>query len=485
MKEERVTAEILKKQYPVDREKADKILAKEAGQNRRKLIVLDDDPTGVQTVHDISVYTDWTLESIRNGFAEENNLFFILTNSRGLTEEQTTRVHTELAERVEQVAYEFDMDYMIISRGDSTLRGHYPLEPMLLRRVAEEHGRKIDGEILCPYFKEGGRFTVGNVHYVQYGDELVPCGQTEFAKDETFGYHASSLPEYIEEKTKGQYKASDVICISLDDLRLQNYEKIEEQLLSVHDFGKIIVNAADDCDVRVFAAALYRAMAKGKHYMIRCAAALVKALGNISDQNLLKRQDMVTLTSDHGGIIVVGSHTKKTTAQLEELKRVPGIEFIEMNSDLVLEEGALQAETKKIVERAGKQIEAGVTVCVSTKRALLTVENDTPEAALLRSVQISDALQKCVGELTVVPAFVVAKGGITSSDVGTKALRVKRAWVLGQIAPGVPVWRTGKESLFPGTPYVIFPGNVGEVKTLREAVEVLLEHGKSSSIKRI
>ena len=114
MKEERVTAEILKKQYPVDREKADKILAKEAGQNRRKLIVLDDDPTGVQTVHDISVYTDWTLESIRNGFAEENNLFFILTNSRGLTEEQTTRVHTELAERVEQVAYEFDMDDIII-----------------------------------------------------------------------------------------------------------------------------------------------------------------------------------------------------------------------------------------------------------------------------------------------------------------------------------------------------------------------------------
>lgn len=474
MKEEKVPASILEELPPVRRAEADAVLKEEAEKNRRKLIVLDDDPTGVQTVHDISVYTDWSLESLRSGFAEEHDLFFILTNSRGMTEEQTTRVHTEIAERAEQVSKETGKDYMILSRGDSTLRGHYPLETEILRGVAEQHGRKTDGEILCPYFKEGGRFTVGNVHYVRYGEELVPCGQTEFAKDETFGYHSSSLPEYIEEKTGGRYKAADVICIELEDLRSLNYEKIEEQLLSVHDFGKIIVNAADDCDVRVFAAALYRAMAKGKNYMIRCAAALVKAMGNVSDRSLLSRAEMVTLQSPHGGIIAVGSHTKKTTMQLEELKKVPGITFIEMNSDLVLEEGALEKEQERVVKEASELISQGITVCVSTKRTLLKVEHDTPESALLRSVKISDALQRCVGELQVVPAFVVAKGGITSSDVGTKALQVKKALVLGQIAPGVPVWKTGSESRFPGTPYVIFPGNVGEVQTLRQAVEVLL-----------
>ena len=66
-------------------------------------------------------------------------------------------------------------------------------------------------------------------------------------------------------------------------------------------------------------------------------------------------------------------------------------------------------------------------------------------------------------------------GGITSSDVGTKALGVKRALVMGQIRPGIPVWKTGPESRFPDTPYVIFPGNVGEDSTLRECVEVLTE----------
>ena len=59
-------------------------------------MVLDDDPTGVQTVHDVSVYTDWSYESIKKGFEEDNKLFYILTNSRGFTVEQTTRAHVEI-----------------------------------------------------------------------------------------------------------------------------------------------------------------------------------------------------------------------------------------------------------------------------------------------------------------------------------------------------------------------------------------------------
>lgn len=476
MKDAIIRAETLQSYPAVDEAKVDAALKAEADANTRKIIVLDDDPTGVQTVHDVSVYTDWTLESLRSGFAAPEKLFFVLTNSRGFTVEQTTKAHTEIAQNVDAVAKEFGMDYLIVSRSDSTLRGHYPLETDLLRRVAEQTAqRTTDGEILCPYFKEGGRFTLNNVHYVRYGEELIPAGQTEFAADETFGYTASNLCEYVEEKTAGVYKKESVTCIGLDSLRAMDFDGIEQQLLAVQGFNKIVVNAVEECDVKVFAVALYRAMAKGKHYMIRCAAALVKAIGNISTRPLLRRSEMVTLQNNAGGIIVVGSHTKKTTAQLAELKKVAGIVFIEMNSDLVLQPGRLEAESAAVVARAGELIAQGTTVCVSTKRALLTVENDTPEAALVRSVKISDALQDCVGKLAVTPAFVVAKGGITSSDVGTKALRVKCALVLGQIAPGVPVWRTGPESRFPATPYVIFPGNVGEVNTLRNAVEILLE----------
>lgn len=472
---ERLNSSVLDSFPEVDLEKIDWLLAEESQKSKRKIVVLDDDPTGVQTVHDVSVYTDWTLENIRKGFAEENALFFILTNSRGFTAEQTTKAHREIGQRVDQVSKETGIDYLIISRGDSTLRGHYPLETQLLREEAEKaNSWKMDGEILCPYFKEGGRFTIGDVHYVRYGEKLVPAGETEFAKDKTFGYTSSDLKEYIEEKTKGLYRAGDVVSISLEEIRAVDLDGITEKLLSVKNFGKVIVNAIDNEDVKIFSIALYRALEKGKHFTYRTAAAFVKAFGNISDKPLLTRDEMVTSQSQNGGIIVIGSHTKKTTAQFEEMSKIPGLVTMEMNSDLVLKEGALEEEAKRISETCGRLITEGKTVAVYTKRKLLTVENDTKEEALIRSVKISDAVQSVVGMLPATPAFVVAKGGITSSDVGTKALKVQKARVLGQIRPGIPVWQTGEESRFPGTPYVIFPGNVGEVTTLREAVEILM-----------
>lgn len=183
---------------------------------------------------------------------------------------------------------------------------------------------------------------------------------------------------------------------------------------------------------------------------------------------------MVSGETKNGGIIVVGSHTKKTTSQLEELRKVPNLEFLEFNSDLVLDEEEFEKEVQRTIQKEEELLKTGKTVVVYTKRKLLVIENDTKEEALIRSVKISDAVQSLVGKLNVTPAFVIAKGGITSSDVGTKALQVKRAEVVGQIRPGIPVWKTGEESRFPGIPYIIFPGNVGEMTTLREAVEILL-----------
>nr|WP_245867618.1 nucleotide-binding domain containing protein [Sporomusa silvacetica] len=333
---------------------------------------------------------------------------------------------------------------------------------------------KVDGEIICPYFREGGRFTIDNIYYVQYGDFLVPAGETEFAKDKTFGYQSSDLTEYIEEKSKGRYKKEQVVTISLQELRALNIEKIVDKLIHVTNFGKVVVNAIDACDVKVFCIAFYRALAQGKVFLFRTVAGIVKELGAIADKPLLTRQEMVTSSGATGGIIVVGSHTEKTTSQVEQLKTVAGIRFIEFNSDLVLEEERFQEEIDSVVKQEEALLNQGVTVVVYTKRKLLTLDNDSKKDALARSVKISDAVQSLVGRLNVTPAFVVAKGGITSSDVGTKALKVKRANVLGQIRPGVPVWQTGEESKFPQIPYVIFPGNVGEQNTLKEVVEILL-----------
>lgn len=471
---ENLDASVLESFPAHDEELLDELLNRELANNSSKIVVLDDDPTGVQTIHDVAVYTNWSPQSVADGFDEPEKVFYILTNSRGLTEEQTTAVHREIAQTVTRTGREKNKSWLIISRSDSTLRGHYPLETELLKEEMEKCGIRVDGEIICPFFREGGRFTIGNIHYVRYGDKLVPASETEFAKDKTFGYTKSNLCEYVEEKTGGRHKASDVIAISLEDLRARNFDRIEKQLLAAHDFQKIIVNAIDYADLKAFAIPLYRAIAKGKNFVFRSAAALVKVLGGISTIPLLGRAQMVQSETDKGGMVVVGSHTQKTTAQLRKLLELPNVQGIEFNSDKVLEgDAAFAAEVERVVGESEKLINQGITPVCYTKRTLLSLENDTKESALLRSVKISDGVQSLVARLGVTPAFVIAKGGITSSDVGVRALGVRRANVLGQICPGIPVWQTDPQSRFPGIPYVIFPGNVGEEGTLKEAVEIL------------
>ena len=118
-----VSTDILTSFKQIDEAYIDGLLQKEIEANDKKIVVLDDDPTGVQTVHDISVYTNWDADSIRAGFEEENNLFYVMTNSRGFTAQQTTKAHHEIAAAVDQAARETGRSYIYISRSDSTLRG--------------------------------------------------------------------------------------------------------------------------------------------------------------------------------------------------------------------------------------------------------------------------------------------------------------------------------------------------------------------------
>lgn len=453
----------------------DNLLEEQLAQLKTKIVVLDDDPTGVQTVHDISVFTDWSEESIRTGFLEDTSMFFILTNSRGFTEAETKEAHTEIAKTIEQVSQQLQLPYLIISRGDSTLRGHYPLETEVLRATIEANNSMItfDGEIILPFFKEGGRYTINNIHYVKIEDELVPAGETEFANDRTFGYSASDLTEWIEEKTKGQYKADEAVTISLASLRNVEIETIYHQLMGMKNFNKVIVNAIDYSDVKVFVIALVKAINDGKQFIFRSAAALTKILGGVSDQPLLTRTNLISETEKNGGLIMVGSHVKKTTEQLNELLTLPDLMEIEFNAKTALEVDGLSKEERRISKQVNEYLEKGKTVVVYTSRERLDLGENHKEEELQLSVSISKALTQVVRDLSVRPRFIIAKGGITSSDIGTNGLAVKHALVAGQVKPGIPVWYTGENSKFPNLPYIIFPGNVGDKCTLKDVVDML------------
>ncbi len=459
--------------YPQpEKENTDILLEKALQSLDIKLVVLDDDPTGIQTVHGVSVYTDWTASSILEGFQEDSRLFFILTNSRAMTSEQSAKVHSEIAEYVVSAARITNKRYMMISRSDSTLRGHYPLETNILRNVIEKYEHsKIDGEIICPFLPEGGRYTEGNIHYVLENEFLIPAGDTEFAEDKTFGYKNSHLGMWVEEKTQGEYTAGSLTYISLDELRRQAVDCICSKLMRVEDFSKVIVNAMDYYDLKIFTVALYKAIQQGKRFMLRSAASIVKILGGVEDRPLLSQQELVDINNPNGGIVLVGSHVKKTTLQLAKLKECPHIKFVEFDVHLVHDDARFQTEIQRVISEAEYEIRDGRTVTVFTRRKRIDLNTGNKEDELQLAEKISNAVTSIIASLTVRPRFIIAKGGITSSDVGTKGLQVKKALVLGQILPGIPVWLTGEDSKFPNMPYVIFPGNVGNETALKDAVE--------------
>ncbi|WP_249284513.1 four-carbon acid sugar kinase family protein [Luoshenia tenuis] len=427
-----------------------------------RIMVLDDDPTGVQTVHDIPVFTDWSEEAIGAAMAGDYPLSFILTNSRAFSAQETEKAHEEMAQRIAAAAKKGGYGYLIMSRGDSTLRGHYPLETDVLRRTMERAGDKVDGEIICPYFAEGGRFTIDSVHYVKMGQELVPAGETEFARDATFGYRASDLRDWVEEKTAGRIQAAQVERLTLAEIRSGDVEGIAEKLAGLNGRA-LVADGVCEGDMRLLSAAIALAVASGKRFIFRTAAGLVKALGGIESRPLLGREEL-RLPGGKGGLILVGSHVQKTTAQLNSLLELEGV--VQREFDITK---PLEQESRAARAWAEEALQKGQVAVIYTSRKRAQVPGG-PEEQLKFSVAVSAAVTDIVKQLEVTPGFLIAKGGITSSDIGIKGLGVKRAMVAGQAAPGIPVWRCGEESRFPGLSYVIFPGNVGDEDTLRNMV---------------
>ncbi|PAD92485.1 four-carbon acid sugar kinase family protein [Shouchella clausii] len=458
----------------IDRTLVQQSLEQELKESPYKMIVLDDDPTGIQTVHGVSVYTDWSETSIRAGFRESNRLFFLLTNSRSFTRSETIACHKEIAERVQRISEEEGIPYVLVSRGDSTLRGHYPLETDVLKQTIEGMSEiRFDGEVVMPFFKEGGRLTFGDVHYVQDRESLVPAGETEFAKDRTFSFSASHLGEWVEEKTEGEYTKEQTIYIRLQDLREKQVDYVKEQLMKAQGFQKIVVNAVEYSDVEIFVTAFIKALKAGKHFLVRSAASLTKVLGGVADKPLLKKDDLVDEAATNGGLVIVGSHVKKTTEQLRQLLDSGLVEGVELDVHLVLYPEQFEREVARVRRECEAAIASGRSVVCYTRRERLDLGDNQAEEELKLAVNISDAVTSIVSDLQVRPKYIVAKGGITSSSIGTKGLAVKRAEVLGQIQPGIPVWKTGNESKFANATYIIFPGNVGRPEALKEVVEEL------------
>ena len=441
----------------------------------RRTVVLDDDPTGSQSVHGVDVVTVLDPEQYAAALTDPGATCFVLTNTRSLAEDDAVALTRGVTADVLGVAARSGAPVDVVSRSDSTLRGHVFAE---LQAVAQEHrrhtGADVDGVLLVPAFLEAGRFTAGDVHYATVDGVPVPVASTEFARDASFGYTSSNLRDFVEEKSGGAVRAGDVRSITLEDIRLHGPERVAEILSAVTGGTFVVVNATDYADLEVVVLGLQEARRAGRSFLYRTGPSFVRALAGIEPRPPLTTGDIWPQGHPGGhGLLVVGSHVGLTSAQVVAVEGRHDMARVELSVPALNDPELRDAH---VAEAATRVVEAlrSTDVLLLTSREL--VRGAGTEASLDIARTVSASVTRVVQQaLAARPSWVVAKGGITSHDVAVGGLGIRRATVVGQLLSGMVSVLRPVEASEPavGMPYVVFAGNVGDRDTLAHVVDVV------------
>jgi uncharacterized protein YgbK (DUF1537 family) len=435
-----------------------------SSQTQPKIIVLDDDPTGSQTVHGCLLLMRWDVETLRLGLVDDSPIMFVLTNTRALTPEAADAVTREVCRNLKEAIAQVELqEWLVVSRSDSTLRGHYPVET---DAIAEELG-PFDAHFLAPAFFEGGRTTRESVHYLNVQGVDTPVHETEFARDSVFAYHHSYLPDYVAEKTAGRIAASEVERFLLADLR-GDRGVLETRLMALANNQCCAVDGAVQADLDRFAAAVLAAAGRGKRFLFRSAASILTSLAALPPQPVAAESMAEYVRDGRSGVAIVGSHVQKTTEQLSNLLAEPGVVGIEVPvADLLT--GDRLAVAAALCDRALAEVTqaraAGKTPVIYTSRQELTF--DSIAVRLEFGQAVSALLMAIERQLPRDIGYLISKGGITSNDTLSDGLALRSARLLGQILPGVSMVKAPPtHPRFPNLPVVLFPGNVGDAMAL-------------------
>ncbi|MQA81057.1 MAG: hypothetical protein GEV10_21670 [Streptosporangiales bacterium] len=437
-----------------------------------KVVVIDDDPTGTQPVHGVPVVTRWGVDDLVWALSQDGRLVFVSTNSRSMGADVASEVVREVARSSYAAADQLGVDVTFVSRGDSTLRGHVWDEVRAVIGVADDHGARMSGVVLVPAYVEAGRVTVDAEHCILDGRELTPLSGTEYARDATFGYATSWLPGFVAEKSRGAVASDDVRRIDLDLLRSDDLEGVREVLRGADaqpgSRPWVVADAVDYADLFRLSTALLDLEREGRRFVCRTGPSFVRAFGGVVGSPTLDDAAAARVgAAGRGGLVVVGSHVGLSSRQLEHLRRTFGHPLVELDVQRLLAEE--DDHVAVVADRLADALRQGSAVLATSRRLVTGADGDD---SLRISRVVARALVTVVQRVieTAAPAYLVAKGGITSSTLFSEALGASRALVLGSLLPGmVSVW-SPVDGRRPGLPYVVFAGNVGTDTSLAEVV---------------
>jgi uncharacterized protein YgbK (DUF1537 family) len=456
-----------------------------------KIVVLDDDPTGSQTVHTCPLLLRWDPETLRAGLRHPSPFLFILANTRaldpGAAAERVRGICQAILPALQEAQAAAELDqWLFVSRGDSTLRGHFPLEA---EAIAAELG-PFDARFLVPAFLPGGRTTVAGVHYL-HGE---PVHTTPFGADRLFGYGTSFLPAWVEEKSGGRITATAVERITIAELEAGG-DALRRRLAGLTHDPWVVVDAERPQHLAALGAAVRELTAQAaaerwgrpRRFLFQSAASLLNGLVEIGDQPLdpaglvaLRRRgaDAAPLP----GLVLVGSHVPLADAQLERLLQEPGCEAVELPVASLARvlEGPAAAELLASLERQWQQrlttvLAAGRTPVLFTSRGELACRHAAERRRL--GQELAGLMGRLAAALAPQLGYLISKGGITSHTLIAEGLGLALVELQGQLLPGLSLVLTPADAAVPGLPLLTFPGNLGDADTLRDAWSLLEDQG--------
>ncbi|BCW69285.1 four-carbon acid sugar kinase family protein [Arthrobacter sp. NicSoilB8] len=464
----------------------------------RVLVVLDDDPTGTQSVANLPVLTRWEVADFAWAFAYEvdgqrQRAVYVLTNTRSLDPAEAAYRNEEIVRNALAAAAatagtdEGALRLSFVSRSDSTLRGHYPLEPdVIAATVTAVNGEATDGVVIVPAFPDAGRVTIGGVHYMRGtgadAGTLTPVAETEFARDASFGFANSEMAKYVEEKSQGRFAADSVIVLDLNIIRAGaaagdpaiSAKAIADAIESATDSTPIVADIVTENDFRALALGLEEAESRGKKLLYRVGPPFVRGRIGQEVRTALTSEEAYegNTPSEAGGLIVVGSHVGVTTRQLNALtEQHSAARIVEIDVEKLLGDNA----GEYLDETVGTVVAAlhEGDVIVHTSRLLIRTDDAAESLRIARTV--SAAVVAVVNRTlkTFPPRFVIAKGGITSSDVAAHGLEIRHAIVRGPMLPGIVSLWEPVDGPAKGIPYIVFAGNVGDDQSLADVTRKL------------
>lgn len=413
---------------------------------RRVTVVLDDDPTGTQEVSAVPVLLRRDREALQR-LLTSNDAVFILTNTRAMPEADAVSLLRGLYEDIRSVEDELGVSALVVQRGDSTMRGHVFAE-------IEAAGEGTVA-VFAPAFPAGGRRTTDGVHSVRVDGEWRNAADTEFAADPVFGYTARTQSDYVREKGDGWTPLAVTVA------------GFATALAGATPGTVLLPDAETDDDIRALAADLEAEAAQGTRIVVRSAAPLAAYLAGAKSTGFLSADGAAALAAPRNGglLVVVGSHTAASGAQLAALLDERGITAHELDTDAALTDPAEAGA--HLAELALADLRSGLAV-ISTERTRRAEHSGLEQADAVMS-----GLVAATRLLAPSARAVVAKGGITSAEIARSGLGRNVATVAGQLVAGVSLWVFGGDINGRGELYAVVPGNIGDATTLRHVVALV------------